>query len=338
MKIRILTLGFAAATSLFGQYNRAHRFSWQEACFKNPALPYCSGREFAVKHRGQPKDAATATVLSPTRDDYVVDGIDWRFADPDADWLAGLNFSELRPSPLARKLIAQLGAKHGLSESDVHKILAGLAGIRRVAVSFHDESIVMMITVSTGAAPVPMLEESWKALPLSGNALLIGHSKAVDHAAARMSAPAPLSDLTILAVDRQGDSEFWMAGNGRIAGSVSASAKQFVLAVAVQERLTCDTLFEFTAAPDEGALRAWPVVFGKPSVEGTFVHSRTTMDASEVQQRFGDIASGFLGERLGALLSAARHLPARDPNVTGHARPVIQGLDAGPRELKDQLR
>src|SRR5258708_7233259 len=46
MRIRILALGLAWTASLCGQH---HRFSWQEACFKNPRAPYCSGHEYAVK-------------------------------------------------------------------------------------------------------------------------------------------------------------------------------------------------------------------------------------------------------------------------------------------------
>ena len=55
----------------------------------------------------------------------VVGGIDWRFADPLADTLVGLNFSGLAASTLARSLIAQLGASQGLTEVDLQKIMNG---------------------------------------------------------------------------------------------------------------------------------------------------------------------------------------------------------------------
>src|ERR1700730_17300985 len=50
--VRTLIVGLLSVASLYGQYGH-QRFSWQEACYKNFGLPYCQGRDFAIKP--QPK-------------------------------------------------------------------------------------------------------------------------------------------------------------------------------------------------------------------------------------------------------------------------------------------
>jgi hypothetical protein len=104
MGIRLFAFSLVFAASLWGQ----KRFSGQDACFKNPGAPYCQGHDYAVKK--QPPSNASPTVVTnpgastpstPTPSLIVVGGIDWRFADPFADALVGINFS--RPLPLAHR-------------------------------------------------------------------------------------------------------------------------------------------------------------------------------------------------------------------------------------------
>ena len=122
MRTRLLILGIVWAGSLCGQH---HRFSWQDACFKNPALPYCIGNDVAVKHARTAKDPAHQGDVATTLP--VAGPIDWRFADPHADALAGFNFGVLAASPLGRGLIARLGAVQGLTEADMEKVFSGLS-------------------------------------------------------------------------------------------------------------------------------------------------------------------------------------------------------------------
>src|ERR1700719_3694189 len=105
MRIRILALGLVWAACLCGQ----RRFSWQGYCFDHPAAPFCSGKDYAIKPR--PKDTTPRDLIpySPTSQSViVVGGIDWRFADPAADALAGFNSSGLSALALAPILLAQL--------------------------------------------------------------------------------------------------------------------------------------------------------------------------------------------------------------------------------------
>src|SRR5438105_10111595 len=110
MSIRKLLLGLVATACLFGQ----RKFSWQDYCFKNSASPVCRGRDFATKpppKEPAPRVGYTSPFPSTPRSAkpalMVVGGMDWRFADPIADELAGLNLEGLASSPLARALIGQ---------------------------------------------------------------------------------------------------------------------------------------------------------------------------------------------------------------------------------------
>jgi len=151
MRIRTLVLSLVWADSLCGQ----SRFRWQDYCFNHPASPVCRGHEYAIKKPKPGKDGASQNVVtnpypSPTENitpsPVVAGGIDWRFADPLPDALAGFNFSGLSASPLARRMIAQLGATQGLTEVDMHKIFDGLSGVDQGALSVRGNRIVALFT------------------------------------------------------------------------------------------------------------------------------------------------------------------------------------------------
>jgi hypothetical protein len=321
------------AVSLCGQ----RRFNWQNYCFDHPAAPFCSGHEYAIKP--QPKGAAPRDVVTNpyapappivTPTIIVISGIDWRFADPFADTLAGFNFSGLSTSPLARNLIAQLGASQGLSEADLRKIFDGLSGVDQIALSIRDNQIVAMLTGNVTDSTLPAPEAGWKALPVSANAMLVGHPEAVDQAAQRIAMKLPLAEFTRLAVERQTGSDFWAIGPAALVSpqAVTAGVKRFTLTVSVRNRLTSDLGFEFDASPDPDILRTW-----QTTLEDKVAHLRMSMEAYEVQQGFGRIVASPVGQRLAALVQAARYLPVRNATVPSHTKPVIYGLDSGPREV-----
>jgi hypothetical protein len=55
------------------------------------------------------------------------------------------------------------------------------------------------------------------------------------------------------------------------------------------------------------------------------------MEPAELQQKFGQIVASPVGERLAALVDAARYLPVRDTTVPQQTKPVIYGLEGGPK-------
>jgi hypothetical protein len=325
MRTRIFALALVCAASLCGQ----RRFSWQGYCFDHPAAPFCSGHEYAIKPT--PKGTAPPTVTSSL---IVVGGIEWRFADPLADALVGFNFSGLSASPLARSLVAQLGASQGVTEADVRKIFDGLSGVDQVVLSVRDSRIVAMVTGAISTLPAP--EAGLKAVPVSGSAMLIGHADAVDEAVQRLTMNDAPPELARLAQKRQAGSEFWAVGSAGLVGpqAVSAGVKRFSLAVSIRNRLASDMAFEFDGAPPANSLETWQAALGGAvTLEGNVVHVRTSIEADEVAQRFGQIAASPGGQRLADLVKAARYLPARDTIVPSKTKPVIYGLDGGPKEV-----
>src|SRR5260370_14075586 len=195
MSIRRLALGVMVAASLCGQ---RRRFSWQDLCFKNPGMPVCGGNDYAIKP--QPKNAPSQSVVtnpfpsastSATPSMIIVGGIDWRFADPFADALIGFNFSALSASPLARNLIAQLGASQGLAEPDMQKIFAGLTGVDQIAISVRNNRIVAMITGRVTDSNLPAPAAGLKAVPVLVTGILIGHSEQLDQPPRPITAKSP---------------------------------------------------------------------------------------------------------------------------------------------------
>ncbi len=110
--------------------------------------------------------------------------------------------------------------------------------------------------------------------------------------------------------------------------------KRFSLTVWIGDRVTSDVTLELNGAPNANALRAWQTQFGSTTgVEGNAIHARASMDAVEVQQKIRQIADGPLRPSLAALVEGARYLPVRDNTVPKQTKPIIYGLDGGPREV-----
>ena len=264
-------------------------------------------------------------------------GIDWRFADPAADSLAVLNSGKLAASPLAHSLIDQLGAGQGLSAAEAQNTFRALSGVNQMAVSVHGDRIVFFVTGRQSDAILPALETGWKYAPLPGNMLLIGHTDAVNEAVQRIAlATAPLSDLASMAIGRPDDSEFWAVASANLVGPEAAKAgvQRFSLTASMRDSLISDTIFEFNGDPDASAVKRWLNTLGDAQLDGPIVHAKMSMKLEETKQNSGQIAASPFGQRLGALIQSARYLPVRDTATTVHTKPVIFGLDDGPREVK----
>src|SRR5713101_179137 len=229
MRIRILALVLVWSASLYGQ----RRFSWQNYCFDHPAAPFCSGHEYAIKPPARTKGAAppnvsanpapsTPRIVTPSV--IVVGGIDWRFADPFADALVGFNFNRLSASPLARNLIAQLGASQRLTESDIQKIFDGMSGVDQVALSVRDNRVVAMVIGGVTDSNRPAPDTGFKAVPVSGSAMLVGHADAVDQAVQRMAMKSPPAELSRLTAEWPANTQFWAVGSAGLVGPEAVSA------------------------------------------------------------------------------------------------------------------
>lgn len=346
MRIYLPLLSLVLAVSLFGQNKK---FSWQDACFNNPGAPYCQGHDFAIKksvptadpksqgvvtNRSAGSTPRNATTQSGTAALITIGGIDWRFADPFPDALIGINFNALSNSPLARSLVTQLGAQQGIAAADMQKIFDGMSDVDQVAISMRANRMVVMITGRVANADLPAPEAGGlKVVPVSGNAMLVGHADAVDQAARRIAGPNWPSDLTRDAQARQAASEFWAIGSPALAGPQAAGSglRKFYLTVSIRNRFISDVAFEFNAIPPVATVRQMQTAMGALTLEGNTAHLRMSMEAAEVQQKFASIAASPFGQRLSDLIAAAKYIPARDTAVPKQTKPVIYGLDDGPR-------
>jgi hypothetical protein len=328
VKLRTFALTLALVTSLFGQ----KKFSWQNACFNNPGLPYCQGRDFAVKKTKPGKDGSTGNYAGesglPAEDASPsvigMSGINWRFADPQADSLASASFNNLSPSPLARFVMSALAANQGMKEASMGPIFDAFSSVDQVAVSIHGEQTLIMVSGSSRESTLPALEAGWKAVH-NGNAMLIGPSEAVDQATQRIAADGPLPELARLAAKRQSNGDIWVASSTD-ADAVKAGAKRLVLTASMRDRLTGDAVFEFSQAPDAKAIDLLPAGPGVTTVDGNKVHVKMSVEIDKVQPELAEIAGTPLGEYLWTLVRAGRYVPARDP-AKALPKPKIAGLD-----------
>jgi hypothetical protein len=333
---RVFALSLVCASALWAQ----RRFSWQDYCFTNPSSIVCPGHEYANKPTPPSRPASpsktvithpfSSTPRAGTPSMVVLGGIDWRFADPFADALVGMNFSRISDSSLARKLIAQIGASQNLTDADIKKILDGLSGVDQVAVSVRNNRMVVMITGRATESSLSAPEAGLKVVSLPGSAMLVGHADAVDQAAQRIAWKFPLGELARVAEERQAASEFWTVASPGMLGpqAYSIGLKRFSLTVLIRDRFVSDIAFEFSGVPTVNAITAVQKNLGGGTLEGNAVHMRTTVEADEAQQKFAEIAAGPLGDRLGALIQAARYLPVPDTSTAPkQSRPVIYGLD-----------
>ena len=331
------------AVSLYGQYNRGHHFSWQDSCFNNPRLPYCIGHESAVNHKGEKKNTAVSNGLNGTADavaepEYftpsvvAVGAVDWRFADPSPDALVGFSGASLAASPLARSLIQQLGSGQGLAAADVDKTLDALSGVQHVAISVHDQEIVIMVAGRGTDTILPSTGAGWKVVPVVGNSLLAGHAEAVDRALHRIETQSPPADLTRAAQQIQSESDFWAVGSSKLLGPQFSAAgiKRFALSASMQDHLTTELAVELDAEPNARTPTIWPTSRGDVTVEGKEIHVRTSLEPGGAQQGCGELLASPLGQKLSALVQVTRYLPT--PDTTVHTKPIIYGLDNGPTE------
>ncbi|MGP0075078.1 MAG: hypothetical protein ACLPWF_24470 [Bryobacteraceae bacterium] len=117
--------------------------------------------------------------MNVTAADIVAGAIDWRFADPSADTLVGFHGKTLAAEPLARKAIAQLGARLGLTPTEVDNVLERLIGSAAggdLGRPKPDRRYGHRTWKRFSTAPA---RSALEATPVAGNAMLVGPAEAV---------------------------------------------------------------------------------------------------------------------------------------------------------------
>lgn len=321
--------------SVYGQYDRNKRFSWQEACFNNFSAPFCQGSDIVIKQKSGKNGTSSASgpgfvvpAQNVTAAEIIAGAIDWRFADPSAGTLVGFHAREIAASPIARKVIARLAATQGLAPVDAEKLMERLNAVAQVGISIHQDQMVVMLTGRSAESTLPPLESGWKAASVAGNAVLVGHVDAVDQAIQRLAKNDPPSELMGLAMSRQATAEFWVESFTGLPDAVAGTAqvKQYSLGIWLRDYLTSHLELEFSAAPDAKTLATWgPALDRAP--EDNVVRVTTRVEADEVQQRLAAIAANPIAQQLTAIVKPIRYLPIPDITALQKTKPIIYGLN-----------
>jgi len=295
-----------------------------------PWLPYCPGNDFSIRPKkaekmwlkpatvGTTKYVAAAAEEDSIPSVIVVGGINWRFADPQAEALASISFSKLEATPLALTLMAGLGAKQGLSADDTRKVFDAFSNVDQIALSIRGDRVLMMASGYPRDASFT-LEPGWKSAAVQ-NAVLIGLAEDVDQAMQRIAADGPLTELAGLARHNQANGNFWAAG------ALNGEMKRFSLTASMRDRLNSDIAFEFTHPPDANTTLP---AFGTSSIQGNTVHVKMSLEGEDVEQSLTELATTPLGRYLGILVKSGRYLPTGDGK--SRPKPVIRGLNEEPK-------
>jgi hypothetical protein len=148
-------------------------------------------------------------------------GVDWRFAQPDADIKMSLNVQALLNSPSIAKAIEQGKTQAGNNAMQIDLVLGMLRTVDRISISAHrkadakaqfDLDVVGQVTGSFNpqliAGFVPSTSKS-KVKAVGPNTLLFGEGDSLSQAAERMTGGMPTP------ADQQGQNDFWIsAGYG----------------------------------------------------------------------------------------------------------------------------
>jgi hypothetical protein len=328
VKLPAFSIAMVFATSLYGQYG-GHRFSWQESCFNHPGLPYCQGNEYAVKPTPPPKNGGKIVVTDPVTGKPVVvsvTGIDWRFADPAADGVAGIDVAKLMASPIAHDLVADWAAMLGFSQPEVEKLFESLLGVDQLAISVRDGKAVVMLTGRATAWRMASGNPDWKSAPGPGGTLLFGDAGSVDQALERLKSQAPAAS------GQKVNEPIWAVLSRALLGpqEEKAGVERITVSVAMSDRLSIDSSYELSAPADK---QAWPASMPGATVDGNGVHWKSSVEAPALEETLARLGSDPAGRSLGALAGVARSLPTNQPAPIDHSKPVIYGLDDGPRQL-----
>ena len=150
--MRLKALAFAILCAI--ECPAQSHMNWQNYCFEHPKAAFCPNREFSGK-RTQPNEpeptspavirsnarvntpgaarapvtATNANVIATVRSD-----INFQFADPAADALAGIHVRRIVDAEITRALISALLSRRGLNQEAVQDLLNRSSKIGRAHV------------------------------------------------------------------------------------------------------------------------------------------------------------------------------------------------------------
>lgn len=286
---------------------------------------------------------------------------DWRFADSRAVLIGGFHGHSLAESRFVRALLFDLARRHGATLADIDRMMKPFDGVDQVCFSLSSASrgapeVLIYVNGNLEGSPAPMLLQNsgaFKSVSIDDKSIVLGTPALVDQAVARMHAPvAADSPLIRRARELAPRDDFWMAAHPSAMASSSDMARNleaFSFGVNVQRQFWMEARFDthseeiaeqLAGALEDGQDETADSPLARAMVvdtNGSVVEIHATADARSVVLDFAKQVREFAGEQVGTLVAslrtaaAAAAKPAPEPPPR---KPVIYGLDDGPREVK----
>lgn len=330
------------------------------------ALPVCLLLPVSLLAQARPRTAVTGTrtaqPVSAPRSTVApsmisVGGPDWRFADPIATMIGGIDLESLAQSKIVRGAVAQLLANVPGSQSALDNFSIA-SGVRRALFSLRDGAAEPSVLVLLSG----QLDEKDLARALDGKLqvrrvdlenVLVGTGPELEAAVARMGRPAVASVVPAVYESKTlvDGHDIWIAG--RIprmpqTASVASAIHGFALGLSLRKDLRLD------ASVDTANVQMAQEIVEKARASQKEIPEGTSLDVTAqgnvVQMRFamdGEKLSealtkamptpGFseMFSSLGLSPAAQKGTASQKPVAPAPARKsaVIYGLEDGPREV-----
>jgi hypothetical protein len=330
-----------------------------------------SARHEAVLPPPPPVSPQRPSVPQPTV--VTVGEADWRFADPSASLVGGVNVDSLLHSELVHKVLQELASKMGQG-AELLSTLAENSGISQIHFSVGEQAGKPAVLLLTYGA---LHDATVAALTQQGNVqmrrvdlmtTLFGSGADLEQAARRLQATQPVLRPALLrqAKELAADSDVWVAGSIPQMKGVSMAMPFEELSLGLRMQHDVQLTMNVNAGSPKKAQDLADQILKSPqadlasmgvsinaTVNGSSVKVLFGMNGDRVRQaiteafdknagpgisglaRIAGLANALSGPGLPTGLPAASSAaaPAAAPATSARQKAVIYGLDDGPREV-----
>jgi hypothetical protein len=269
---------------------------------------------------------------------------DWRWVEPNADLLIGLNMASLVESELARTLIRQWTGKLGATPEEQDKLLAKLGDLTQAVISIHGKEVFAVMMGHLDDFPEGAQVGGLQSLRVSVDTVAMGSPFALKFVRHRLSFPLSATTPLKEAQRLSGMYHLWVWGKPSALAAFGQGMRNNTPITAIKFGVNFNNQFRMDLTLDTPGAEIAEKLAGsmlknapremQAAVEGTSVHCALVYSRDVALARFGGFMTDDMGKQFATLLTAARQMAAQQPAVS---RPpgkiVIEGLDDGPRTV-----
>jgi hypothetical protein len=272
-----------------------------------PATVPAASSSVQEVHRG--KGPSVVTFPSQTPSPAAIAAVktlglhpDWRFADPHADMMMGINAAALRQSPMLRSLLVQLAPALKLSQDDVDSELAQTGDVDQFWISMHAGDTVLLLQGPRVIAPAgpTRVSNGMVAYGVSRGAVLVGHDASTAAAVQRLRSATGVSTAVLQMRTQGAESDVWIMGTRAVLdeaklqlSNLSEGLSSYMLGVSLRDGLKATLKLNYaTPAAARHALASihdsppppeWPIHLSTEMI-GTAVRMKVTVQQSEISK------------------------------------------------------